>query len=105
MSLASIRFRARLASTLLRLSIAGLVTCALVGAVAVRRARAEEAAPDKDLKLAKESFEAAQTAFVREEYEQAADKFLSAFEHKPYPAFLFNAAVAFEKAKRLDQAR
>ncbi|HEX4406969.1 MAG TPA: PEGA domain-containing protein [Polyangia bacterium] len=62
-------------------------------------------APDKDLKLAKESFEAAQTAFVREEYEKAADRFLNAFEHKPYPAFLFNAAVAFEKAKRLVQAK
>jgi hypothetical protein len=68
-------------------------------------ARAEEAAPDKELRLAKESFEAAQTAFVREEYEKAADRFLNAFEHKPYPAFLFNAAVAFEKAKRLDQAK
>jgi hypothetical protein len=69
------------------------------------RARADEAAPDKELRLAKESFEAAQTAFVREEWEKAADKFLSAFEHKPFPAFLFNAAVAFEKAKRLDQAK
>ena len=68
------------------------------------RASAEDA-PDKDLKLAKESFDAAQTAFVREEYDKAADKFLNAFEHKPYPAFLFNAAVAFEKAKRLDQAK
>jgi hypothetical protein len=69
------------------------------------RAHADEAAPDKELRLAKESFEAAQTAFVREEWEKAADRFLSAFGHKPFPAFLFNAAVAFEKAKRLDQAK
>ncbi|HSZ80966.1 MAG TPA: PEGA domain-containing protein [Polyangia bacterium] len=68
------------------------------------RASAEDA-PDNELKLAKESFDAAQTAFVREEYEKAADRFLNAFEHKPFPAFLFNAAVAFEKAKRLDQAK
>src|SRR4051812_22686502 len=66
---------------------------------------ADEATPDKELKLAKESFEAAQKDFVREDYEKAADKFLGAFGHKPYPAFLFNAAVAFEKAKRLDQAK
>jgi hypothetical protein len=71
----------------------------------VSRAVADEAAPDKDLKAAKESFEAAQKDFVREDYEKAADKFLAAFGHKPYPAFLFNAAVAFEKAKRLDQAK
>ena len=72
----------------------GLALVAVLVVTLGGRAFAEEA-PDKDLKLAKESFEAAQTAFVREEYEQAADKFLNAFEHKPYPAFLFNAAVAF----------
>ncbi|HTA20479.1 MAG TPA: PEGA domain-containing protein [Polyangia bacterium] len=76
----------------------------LLASVLGGHASAEDA-PDKDLKLAKESFEAAQTAFVREEYEKAADSFLNAFEHKPYPAFLFNAAVAFEKAKRLVQAK
>ncbi|HVZ71184.1 MAG TPA: PEGA domain-containing protein [Polyangia bacterium] len=68
-------------------------------------ARADDAAPDKELRAAKEAFEAAQTAFVREEWDKAADKFLNAFEHKPYPAFLFNAAVAFEKGKHLDQAK
>lgn len=107
MSVASSRLRPRpplRAWTRLRrfgLALAALVT--LAGAARV--AHAEEAAPDKELGLAKESFEAAQTAFVREEYEKAADQFLKAFEHKPYPAFLFNAAVAFEKAKRLDQAK
>jgi nucleoid-associated protein YgaU len=84
--------------------LAALLVHGVLG-LAPRAARAEEAAPDKELRLAKESFEAAQTAFVREEWEKAADQFLKAFEHKPYPAFLFNAAVAFEKAKRLDQAK
>jgi hypothetical protein len=70
------------------------------------RARAaDEAAPDKDLALAKESFEAAQTAFVKEQWDVAAEKFLGAFEHKPFPAFLFNAAVSLEKAKQLDRAK
>ena len=85
------------------------VAAGLVTVVAPRRAGVEtrvgDTAPDKELKLAKESFEAAQQAFVCEEFEKAADKFLSAFEHKPFPAFIFNAAVAFEKAKRLDQAK
>jgi hypothetical protein len=82
-----------------------LIALGLVVVLATPRANAADPAPDKDLQLAKESFEAAQTAFVREEYEKAADKFLGAFGHKPFPAFLFNAAVAFEKAKRLDQAK
>lgn len=81
--------------------VALLVALTLPGAVGA----ADESAPDKELKLAKESFEAAQKDFVREDFEKAADKFLAAFGHKPYPAFLFNAAVAFEKAKRLDQAK
>ena len=89
-----------------RVWLLALCLCAVVMVGGTRVARAaDDAAPDKDLKAAKESFEAAQTAFLREDYEQAADKFLKAFEHKPFPAFLFNAAVAFEKAKRLDQAK
>ena len=85
------------------------VAAGLVTVVAPRRAGAEtrvdDTAPDRELKLAKESFEAAQQAFVREEFEKAADKFLSASGHKPFPAFIFNAALAFETAKRLDQAK
>ena len=111
MTVASNRARRGAPWALLRLVVVVLVVVVVgtVGSAATfgdAAARAEEAAaPDKDLKLAKESFEAAQTAFLREEYEKAADKFLNAFEHKPFPAFLFNAAVAFEKAKRLDQAK
>jgi hypothetical protein len=81
-----------------------VVLTLVLGLAISGRARAEEA-PDKELKAAKESFEAAQSSFVREEYDKAADQFLKAFEHKPFPAFLFNAAVAFEKAKRFDQAK
>ena len=42
---------------------------------------------------------------MRGEYAAAAEKFLSAYEHKPYPAFLFNVAVSFEKAKQLEKAK
>jgi PEGA domain len=66
---------------------------------------AEEATPDKDLTAAKEAFESAQGAFVRGEYAVAAERFLSAYEHKPYPAFLFNVAVSYEKSKQLEKAK
>ena len=42
---------------------------------------------------------------MRGEYAAAAERFQSAYEHKPYPAFLFNAAVSFEKAKQLEKAK
>src|SRR3954447_11923135 len=66
---------------------------------------AEEATPDKSLGAAKEAFESAQNAFVRGEYAVAAERFLSAYEHKRYPAFLFNVAVSYEKAKQLEKAK
>ena len=42
---------------------------------------------------------------MRGEYAVAAERFLSAYEHKRYPAFLFNVAVSFEKAKQLEKAK
>jgi tetratricopeptide (TPR) repeat protein len=77
----------------------------LVGASAQVRAADEAGPTDKDLAAAKEAFEAAQNAFVRGEFDAAADKFLTAYDKKPYPAFLFNAAVSYEKAKRFDKAK
>src|SRR6187551_4000287 len=74
-------------------------------ATAAPAAPAEEATPDKSLGAAKEAFESAQSAFVRGEYLVAAERFLSAYEHKPYPAFLFNVAVSYEKAKQLEKAK
>ena len=66
---------------------------------------AEEATPDKALNDAKEAFATAQTFFVRAEYDTAALKFLEAYNKKPYPAFLFNVAVSYEKAKQLEKAK
>src|SRR5262245_57001043 len=77
---------------------------AVLAAPAVAAA-AEETTPDKSLGAAKEAFESAQNAFVRGEYAVAAERFLSAYEHKPYPAFLFNVAVSYEKAKQLEKAK
>ena len=45
------------------------------------------------------------TLFVRGEYDKAAAKFLEAYDKKPYPAFLFNVAVSYEKAKQLEKAK
>jgi tetratricopeptide (TPR) repeat protein len=65
---------------------------------------ADEAAPDADLQAAKAEFETAQTLFIKDQYQEAAGHFLGAYARKPFPAFLFNAAVSYEKAHRLDQA-
>ncbi len=42
---------------------------------------------------------------MRGEYDTAAAKFLEAYNKKPYPAFLFNVAVSYEKAKQLEKPR
>jgi PEGA domain/Tetratricopeptide repeat len=85
-------------------AVLSLGIAASVGSV-TRAHAAEEATPDKGLAEAKDSFEAAQTAFVRGEYDTAAARFLEAYEKKPYPAFLFNVAVSYEKAKQLEKAK
>ncbi|HVY36434.1 MAG TPA: hypothetical protein VHM31_00820, partial [Polyangia bacterium] len=80
-----------------------LVLLASFGTTAI--ARAAEDSPDKALAEAKDDFETAQTFFVRGEFDAAAGKFLEAYGKKPYPAFLFNVAVSFEKAKQLEKAK
>src|SRR5436190_11889322 len=98
------------------LTVACAVVCARGGRALAADDRTPDATPEKDggkdrdkdlvdLQGAKEAFEAAQTAFVREQYDVAAEKFLAAFEHKPYPAFLFNAAVSLEKGRQFDRAK
>src|SRR5438552_7068619 len=67
-------------------------------------AAAPVAAPDVDLQLAKSEFETAQTLFIKGQFDDAASHFLAAFTRKPFPAFLFNAAVSFEKGKNLEKA-
>jgi hypothetical protein len=65
---------------------------------------ADEAAPDPDLQAAKAEFETAQTLFIKDQFDEAATHFLSAYARKPFPAFLFNAAVSYEKAQKLEKA-
>jgi hypothetical protein len=64
----------------------------------------EAAAPDPALQEAKVAFEEAQVLYTKDRFAEAAAKFMAAFDKKPFGSFLFNAAVAYEKAKLLDQA-
>ncbi|HEY0714044.1 MAG TPA: PEGA domain-containing protein [Polyangia bacterium] len=82
-----------------------LRAAALMVVMAVMRtASAQEAPPDAALVAAKAEFEEAQTLYIREAYGDAAAKFLAAYDKKPFGAFLFNAAVAFEKGQKFEQA-
>jgi len=70
-------------------------------------ARADEpslASVDPSLQAAKFAFEEAQVLYTKDEFEAAAAKFMVAFDKKPFSSFLFNAAVAYEKAKLFDKA-
>jgi tetratricopeptide (TPR) repeat protein len=65
---------------------------------------AAPAAPDPALQAAKAAFEEAQTLYTKEQFEDAASKFMVAFDKKPFSSFLFNAAVAYEKALQYQKA-
>lgn len=75
----------------------------LAGA-ATRSALAQAQAADQELQQAKAAFEEAQTLYTKDQYADAATKFMVAFDKKPFSSFLFNAAVAFEKAKQYQTA-
>jgi hypothetical protein len=83
------------------------VTGFSVSATQVASAQALTAAPptaDPALQEAKAAFEEAQTLYTKEQFEDAASKFMVAFDKKPFSSFLFNAAVAHEKALRYQKA-
>jgi hypothetical protein len=63
-----------------------------------------QSAPDLGLQEAKAAFEEAQTLYTKEQFDDAASKFVAAFNKKPFSSFLFNAAVAYEKAKQYSKA-
>jgi hypothetical protein len=76
---------------------------ALAG-LAAGKAVAQEQAADRALQQAKAAFEEAQVMYTKENYAEAGERFMVAFDKKPFSSFLFNAAVAFEKAKQLSKA-
>ena len=70
--------------------------CLLLLTVSGPVARADS---DPALTAAKKAFTKGQQHYLKKEYLKAAEAFLEAYKAKPIPAFLFNAAVAFEKGK------
>ena len=74
---------------------------ALLLAMSGSPARADS---DPALVAAKKSFTTGQQHYLAKEYLKAAAAFLEAYKAKAIPAFLFNAAVAFEKGKSYLQA-
>ncbi len=90
---------------LLRVAATLLVGVTGFAATATRTASAQEqAATDPALQEAKAAFEEAQTLYTKEQFEDAASKFMVAFDKKPFSSFLFNAAVAYEKALQYQKA-
>jgi hypothetical protein len=69
-------------------------------------AQTSPAAAPADLALqeAKIAFEEAQMLYTKDRFEDAAVKFMVAFDKKPFSSFLFNAAVAYEKALQYPKA-
>ncbi len=58
---------------------------------------AKTSSTDSALEKAKISFRAGQALFGASQFKKAAAKFMEAYGHKPMAAFLFNAAVCYEK--------
>lgn len=77
-----------------------LVVSLIVLSVPFAPARAQDA----ELERARQQFEAGQDFYDKGEYEKAAAAFLAAYEVKPFAAFLYNAAVAYEKGKKYESA-
>ncbi len=74
---------------------------ALVFAVALATVSVPVAANAQDAatQTAKRHFDIGQALYLQGKFTAAAESFLKAYESKPFPAFLFNAAVAREKNK------
>jgi len=86
----------------------GVMAAAVALAALARPAIAQDPAADTPndpaMQQAKTFFDEANDLYGRQLYTEAAMKFLEAYDSKPLAAFLFNAGVAYEKAKNLGQA-
>ena len=94
---------------LLRVVVSLLLGVPGFALLATQTASAQEqtaapAATDPALQEAKAAFEEAQMLYTKEQFEDAAVKFMVAFDKKPFSSFLFNAAVANEKALQYQKA-
>src|SRR5262245_56542755 len=80
--------------------LVGVATAATTAALAPRIAYAQDAA----LESARKEFERGGDLFEKGDFQNAADAFMAAYKAKPFPAFVFNAAVCYEKLKDYKQA-
>lgn len=85
--------------TLARRLLAPVLALALVAGSAAP-ARAQDAA----IEQARVHFETGQRLYEKSEFGKAAEEFMAAYEKKPFPAFLFNAAACRENLKEFDKA-
>jgi hypothetical protein len=82
----------------------------VLGAPARARAQAQaDDAPasqstDAAVEDAKNHFDEGQSLYLRAQYDEAALQFMAAYKSKPFPAFLYNAAVAYERGSNYPQA-
>lgn len=72
--------------------------CILLGAPRIAVAQ------DSGTQDAKQNFDKGQALYLEAKFKEAADAFLKAYAAKPFPAFLFNAAVCYEKNKSYAEA-
>ncbi len=82
----------------LLVALFAIVVCLTVPAV--RLARAQDAAVEEMRK----HFETGQSLFEKGEFQKAADEFMAAYAAKPFPAFLFNAGVCYERLQQYPKA-
>ncbi len=80
--------------------ILGLAGATASTVLAPRVAYAQDAA----LENARKEFERGGDLFEKGDFQNAADAFMAAYAAKPFPAFVFNAAVCYEKLKNYKQA-
>jgi hypothetical protein len=84
--------------------LAGLLLLSLLSSLLLFAPGVARADPDPGLVAAKKAFTLGQQLYIQKAYVKAAAAFLEAYKAKPIPAFLFNAAVAFEKGKAYKEA-
>jgi hypothetical protein len=72
--------------------------------IAVLAAVSPAWAQDAKTEEARKHFDTAQGLYNKGDFKAAATEFMAAYEARPFPAFLFNAAVCEEKSKNLPKA-
>lgn len=81
-----------------------LALAAICVAIGLTLAAGTAAAQDESLNKARQAFDEAQTFYSQGKYAEAAEKFLAAYEARPFAQFLFNAGAAYEKMREYAKA-